>query len=166
MGKEPVAINIEETISDGEYDGAKQWLADTGFYVYNHEGHNAMANLIARMEFMATSLGVKVIVLDHITAAATAMMADEDANNERILIDGLMKSIRSLCVRTGVHVDVISQLRKSDKAYEGSRIRCRIFVAQARCLPYPTPSLVWNGTDNLETNERPTPPWCVSSRTA
>ena len=34
-----------------------------------------------------------------------------------------MKSIRSLCVRTGVHVDVISQLRKSDKAYEeGSRI--------------------------------------------
>ena len=123
MGQDPVDINIEETISDGEYEGAKKWLADTGFYVYNHEGHNAMQNLIARMEFMATSLGVKVIVLDHITAAATAMMADEDANNERILIDGLMKSIRSLCVRTGVHVDVISQLRKSDKAYEeGSRI--------------------------------------------
>jgi len=123
MGQKPVEINIEEKIEDGEYEAAMKWLGDTGFYVYNHEGHNAMANLIARMEFMATSLGVKVIVLDHITAAATAMMAEEDANNERILIDGLMKSIRSLCVRTGVHVDVISQLRKSDKAYEeGSRI--------------------------------------------
>ena len=34
-----------------------------------------------------------------------------------------MKHLRSLCVRTGVHIDVISQLRKSEKAYEeGSRI--------------------------------------------
>jgi twinkle protein len=123
MGQSPIPVSIKETVDESEYNNAKQWLADTGFYVYNHEGHNAMANLIARMEFMATSLGVKVIVLDHITAAATAMMAEEDSNNERILIDSLMKSIRSLCVRTGVHVDVISQLRKSDKAYEeGSRI--------------------------------------------
>ena len=84
-----------------------------------------MANLIARMEFMATSLGVKVIVLDHITVA-TAMMAEEDSNNERILIDSLMKSIRSLCVRTGVHVDVISQLRKSEQKHTKK-------VAVSRC---------------------------------
>lgn len=123
MGQNPMDLTEVGEIHESEYEAAKKWLGDTGFYVYNHEGHNAMANLLARMEFMATTLGVKVIVLDHITAAATAMMADEDANNERILIDGLMKSIRSLCVRTGVHVDVISQLRKSDKAYEeGSRI--------------------------------------------
>lgn len=123
MGQDPMSLTEVGEIHESEYESAKKWLGDTGFYVYNHEGHNAMANLLARMEFMATTLGVKVIVLDHITAAATAMMADEDANNERILIDGLMKSIRSLCVRTGVHVDVISQLRKSDKAYEeGSRI--------------------------------------------
>ena len=82
-----------------------------------------MANLMARMEYMATSLGVKVIVLDHITAAATAMLGEDDQNNERILIDNIMKACRSLCVRTGVHIDIISQLRKSDKAYEeGSRI--------------------------------------------
>ena len=82
-----------------------------------------MANLLARMEYMATSLGVKVIVLDHITAAATAMLESDDGNNERLLIDTIMKHMRSLCVRTGVHIDVISQLRKSDKAYEeGSRI--------------------------------------------
>lgn len=123
MGMDQVVVNIAEDYSEEEYEGAKRWLADTGFYVYDHEGHNAMANLMARMEYMATSLGVKVIVLDHITAAATAMLEADDQNNERILIDSLMKGIRSLCVRTGVHVDVISQLRKSDKAYEeGSRI--------------------------------------------
>ena len=124
MGLPTVDMQVIDTLTEEEYDEARRKLADTGFYIYNHEGHNAMQNLLARMEFMATSLGVEVIVLDHITAAATAMMADaDDMNNERLLIDTLMKGIRSLCVRTGVHVDVISQLRKSDKAYEeGSRI--------------------------------------------
>ncbi len=124
MGLPTVDMQVIDTLTDEEYAEARAKLAETGFYIYDHEGHNAMANLLARMEFMAVSLGVDVIVLDHITAAATAMMADEnDMNNERLLIDTLMKGIRSLCVRTGVHVDVISQLRKSDKAYEeGSRI--------------------------------------------
>lgn len=124
MGLPAVDMQVIDTLTEDEYQDARKALAETGFYIYNHEGHNAMQNLLARMEFMAVSLGVDVIVLDHITAAATAMMADaDDMNNERILIDTLMKGIRSLCVRTGVHVDVISQLRKSDKAYEeGSRI--------------------------------------------
>tara|TARA_R100000353_G_scaffold118921_1_gene84709 strand:+ start:1977 stop:3683 length:1707 start_codon:yes stop_codon:yes gene_type:complete len=123
MGVERVEYTVCENYSEEEYLGAKKWLAETGFYVYDHEGHNAMQNLLQRMEFMATSLGVKVIILDHITAAATAMMASEDNNSERLLIDTLMKGIRSLCVRTGVHVDVVSQLKKTDKPYEeGSRI--------------------------------------------
>ena len=148
MGQAPIPVSIKETVDESEYNNAKQWLADTGFYVYNHEGHNAMANLVARMEFMATSLGVKVIVLDHITAAATAMMAEEDSNNERILIDSLMKSIRSLCVRTGVHVDVISQLRKSDKAYEeGSRITLQDLRGSGSCLLFLILLLVWNEID-------------------
>ena len=123
MGLDPVSISLSEDYTDNEYYDAKKWLADTGFYVYDHEGHNAMANLLARMEYMATSLGVKVIILDHITAAATAMLESDDNNSERLLIDTIMKHLRSLCVRTGVHIDVISQLRKSEKAYEeGSRI--------------------------------------------
>jgi len=34
-----------------------------------------------------------------------------------------MKEFRSMAVRTGVHIDIISQLKKTDKAYEeGSRV--------------------------------------------
>lgn len=123
MGQD-VNMEILEAFDEEEYAEACSTLAKTGLYVYNHEGHNAMANLLARMEYMAVSLNVKVIILDHITAAATSMMAgSEDMNNERLVIDGIMKSLRGLAVRTGVHIDVISQLKKSDKAYEeGSRI--------------------------------------------
>ena len=77
---------------------------------------------------MAVSLGVEVIVLDHITAAATGLMGgssnDYDGGaSERLLIDNIMKEFRSLVSRTGVRIDVVSQLKKTNKAYEeGDRI--------------------------------------------
>ena len=74
---------------------------------------------------MATALECDVIVLDHITAAVAGMaFGDDGMNSERLVIDDLMKRLRSLVERTGVHLDVISQLRKSSgKGYEeGERI--------------------------------------------
>ena len=97
-------------------------------YIYDHLGNNAMASLMARMEYMAVSLNVDVIMLDHITAAAAGLMgmSDKDVeggSSERLIIDAMMRDMRSLAIRTGVHFDVVSQLKKSQKAYEeGDRI--------------------------------------------
>jgi twinkle protein len=80
------------------------------------------------MEFMAVSLGVDVIVLDHITAAAVGMAGSNEKDidgggSERLIIDNLMKELRALVSRTGVRIDVVSQLKKTQKAYEeGDRI--------------------------------------------
>jgi twinkle protein len=64
---------------------------------------------------MAVSLGVKVIILDHVTAAVAGMLGGDGENNsERLLIDKFMKDLRSLVERTGVHLDLVSQLRKSN----------------------------------------------------
>jgi len=76
---------------------------------------------------MAVSLGVDVIIIDHITAAATGLLNIsndyEGGNSERLLIDNIMKELRGLVSRTGVHIDVVSQLKKTQKAYEeGDRI--------------------------------------------
>ena len=53
-------------------------------------------------------------------------MANSDENgSERLVIDEMMKKLRSIVERTGVHLDVISQLRKpsTGKGYEeGARI--------------------------------------------
>jgi twinkle protein len=128
MGKHPIDIDIVSEFSDDEYADARKKLAQTSLYIYDHLGNNAMNNLLARMEYMAVSLKVDVIVLDHITAAAAGLMgmSDKDVeggNSERLIIDTLMKELRSLSVRTGVHVDIVSQLKKTDKAYEeGDRI--------------------------------------------
>jgi twinkle protein len=128
MGKHPIDIDFVNEFSDDEYADAKKRLCQTNLFIYDHLGNNAMQNLLARMEYMAVSLKVDVIILDHITAAAAGLMgmSDKDVeggSSERLIIDTLMKELRSLAVRTGVHVDIVSQLKKTDKAYEeGDRI--------------------------------------------
>ena len=128
MGKPPISVDFVGSFDHDEYLSAKVKLSKTRLYVYDHLGNNAMANLLARVEYMATSLQVDVIILDHITAAAAGLMgiANKDiegGGSERLIIDTLMKELRSISVRTGVHIDIVSQLKKTDKAYEeGDRI--------------------------------------------
>ena len=95
MGKDPIHMEVIDDLTDEEYAGARKQLSETSFYIYDHLGNNGLKNLYARIEFMAVSLGVDVIVLDHITAAATGLMGDitdfDGGNSERLLIDNIMK---------------------------------------------------------------------------
>ncbi len=128
MGEPKIDMDVIDDLTDEEYAKAKTELGETGLYIYDHLGNNAMANLMARMEYMAVSLGVDVIMLDHITAAAAGLMNTsskdvEGGGSERLIIDAMMRDMRALSVRTGVHIDIVSQLKKTDKAFEeGSRI--------------------------------------------
>jgi twinkle protein len=129
LGQNTVDISIIDDLTDEEYADARAQLNATSLYVYDHLGNNGLKNLCSRMEYMAVSLGVDVIVLDHITAAATGLMGSdyggdyEGGSSERLLIDNIMKEFRALVSRTGVRIDVVSQLKKTNKAYEeGDRI--------------------------------------------
>tara|TARA_Y100000310_G_C20680503_1_gene815652 strand:+ start:1423 stop:3153 length:1731 start_codon:yes stop_codon:yes gene_type:complete len=127
MGKDEIFIDIIDDLTDEEYANARKELSSTSFYVYDHLGNNGLRNLCARMEFMAISLKVDVIVIDHITAAACGLMGEssdfDGGSSERLLIDNIMKELRALVSRTGVRIDVVSQLKKTQKAYEeGDRI--------------------------------------------
>ena len=128
LGQEPIDINIIDDLTDEEYAEARRQLNTTNFYIYDHLGNSGLQNLCSRMEYMAVSLGVEVIILDHITAAATGLMGGNESDydggsSERLLIDNIMKEFRGLVSRTGVRIDVVSQLKKTNKAYEeGDRI--------------------------------------------
>jgi len=127
LGKDPILIDTIDDLTDDEYASAREELEGSKLYIYDHLGNSGLQNLCARIEFMAVSLGVDVIVLDHITAAATGMLNDandfDGGSSERLLIDNIMKELRALVSRTGVRIDVVSQLKKTQKAYEeGDRI--------------------------------------------
>ena len=124
LGKPPIDMSIVSDFTDEMYNDAKERLNQTNLYIYDHLGHSGLNNLFARMEYMAVSLGVEVIILDHITAAAVGLaMVEDKFDSERMVIDNLMKEMRNLVSRTGVRIDVVSQLKKTNKAYEeGDRI--------------------------------------------
>jgi twinkle protein len=113
MGRKPLNQDIMDNLTDEEYANARAGMNNTGLYIYDHYGSSDFDNLINRVEYMAVSLGVKTVVLDHVTAAVAGMMQDGD-NGERLLIDKFMKDLRSLVERTGIHLDLVSQLRKSN----------------------------------------------------
>lgn len=113
LGKNPVNADVVDDLTETEYANARAKINTTGLYIYDHYGSSDYDNLLARVEYMAVSLGVKVVILDHVTAAVAGMMADA-GENERVLIDQFMKDLRGLVERTGIHLDLVSQLRKSD----------------------------------------------------
>lgn len=124
MNKEPLDIVVDD-LSDEEYTAARAEMSNLPLYLYDHYGSTDYLNLVSRIEHMAVALECQVVILDHVTAAAGGMMMGDDNNNERLVIDGLMAKIRSISERSGVHIDVISQLKRPQggKPYEeGGRI--------------------------------------------
>lgn len=125
-GKHPAQADFDDSMTDDEYAAARSQVDDLPLYIYDHMGSTSYENLISRIEYMAVGLGCKVVILDHITAAVAGMLANsDDGGSERLMIDEMMKQLRSIVERTGVHLDVISQLRKpsTGKGYEeGARI--------------------------------------------
>ena len=126
MGKVVTEADFDASMTDDEYSAARSIVDGYPLYIYDHMGSSSYENLIKRIEYMAVGLGCKVVILDHITAAVAGMLANsDDGGSERLMIDEMMKQLRSIVERTGVHLDVISQLRKpsTGKCYEeGARI--------------------------------------------
>jgi twinkle protein len=125
-GKPTLAPDFDASLTDEEYNLTRVMVDNLPLYIYDHMGSSGYDNLLARIEYMAVGLGCKVIILDHITAAIAGMISDSDeGGSERLMIDDMMKKLRSIVERTGVHLDIISQLRKpsTGKGYEeGARI--------------------------------------------
>lgn len=125
-GKPAAAADFDDSLTEDEYHMARSILNGLPLFIYDHLGSSSFENLISRIEYMAVGLGCKVVILDHITAAVAGMLANsDDGGSERLMIDEMMKQLRSIVERTGVHLDVISQLRKpsTGKGYEeGARI--------------------------------------------
>jgi twinkle protein len=121
-GKDAQDFGFPDDLTDEEYVAAKAFFASAPLYVYDHQGTNEFNNVMQRIEYMASSLECDVIMVDHITALIAGM--SERFGNERESIDNIMRRLRSIVERTGVHLDVISQLNRlqGKTAEEGGQI--------------------------------------------
>jgi len=120
-GEEPIDFDMSVDYSEEEYTEADRFFRDGPLFFYDHVGTNEFNTLMARVEYMVVALQCDVIIIDHITAVIAGM---DRTGSERETIDMLMNRFRSLVERTGVHIDIVSQLNRLDgkSAEEGGRI--------------------------------------------
>lgn len=125
QGKE--LFQFEDTLTEEMYLDARSRIISKDLFIYDSFGMAHSENLVNQVDYMASALGVDVVVLDHITAAVANVMAgDGPGKGEREAIDEAMHKLRGIVTKTGVHLDVISQLRKPSTGVgyeEGARIR-------------------------------------------
>jgi len=94
----------------------------SNLYLYDHFGSIDPKRLINILEYMTTSLGIEIVILDHLSMIFSGIESHQQ--NERSTIDNFMTMLRSMVERTGLHVITATQLkrRNRDKDSEGDEI--------------------------------------------
>jgi twinkle protein len=100
-------------------DAAKVALKDVWFY--DHFGSVEAAALLPKIKFMVKGLGVKWVILDHISIMVSGMATDGD---ERKRLDELMTRLRTTVEECDFGLHLVSHLRKASGTphEEGGRI--------------------------------------------
>jgi twinkle protein len=92
------------------------------FYMYDHFGSLESDNLMSKIRFMIKGMGIKYIILDHVSIVISGM----DVPDERKAIDKLMTDLRSLAEETDACFLVIGHINRSgNNANEGGQITLR-----------------------------------------
>lgn len=102
---------IPESAFRASYD---KLLCGDGLFFYDHFGSLDAKNLMGKLRYMAVSLKLDFIFLDHISIVVSGTETD----NERKDIDILMTNLRSLAEATGVGIHAVVHLKRvKDKSF-------------------------------------------------
>lgn len=121
----PLVDEVSDTLTEEEYSAAKADISNKPLYLYDHIGNANINNIINRLEYMALGLDCQVIFLDHITLLGNMLLSSgsDFGNDERLVLDSVMKKLREIVERTDVTIHVIAHIKKTDKNVdEGDRI--------------------------------------------
>ena len=83
------------------------WEATLGtnkIRMWDHFGSTDIDNIIAKVQYLASGLDCKFIILDHLTMIVSAMAGD----NERRAIDSIMTRLRTLVQEQNIHLMLVS----------------------------------------------------------
>ena len=78
--------------------------------MYDHWGSIDPSNLLNQVRYMARAMDCKFIFIDHLSIVVSAL----SEGDERRMIDNTMTKLRSLIEETGVHLCLISHLRRPE----------------------------------------------------
>jgi twinkle protein len=115
-------LDLEQATEEELREAFDATINNDRFYLFDHFGSLDETNLITKIKFMIKSLGVKYIILDHISIVISGLGVD----NERKAIDMLMTSLRSIAEETEcVFLCVVHINRGGTNANRGEQISLR-----------------------------------------
>lgn len=102
----------------------REVMGDDKWWIYDHFGSSDIDTLLAKIRYMAVGLGVRVLVLDHISIIVSGLDEADSGESERKTIDRLMTALRSLIEETGIMVLAVVHLKRpgdKGKSYNEGR---------------------------------------------
>jgi len=102
---------VKASVSDEELRKIYEKTATQNLVLYDHFGGLAEDSLTNKIRYMATAMGCRYIMLDHISIVISEFAADGD---ERRMIDQLMTKLAKLAKELDIWIGVISHLRKTN----------------------------------------------------
>lgn len=106
----PLRITRSDLTPEEIAEGFDGMLKDRQVYLYDHFGSTEIDNLLAKVRYMARGLGVRWVILDHLSIVVSGLEGDD----ERRLIDRAMTQLRTLVEDTGIGLHLVSHLKRPD----------------------------------------------------
>ena len=79
-------------------------------YLWEHFGSNEIENVLGRMRYFVKVLGVRYIVLDHVSI----LVSDQSNGDERRALDMIMTKLRTFVQEMGICMFLVSHLRRPE----------------------------------------------------
>lgn len=114
--KEPIYLPKTE-LNEDALQATMDKIGKGRLFAYEHFGSTGLDEIIARIRYMNKALGVKIIILDHIS-----MLIDERYDDERRALDNIVDRLRLLSIELDVCIFAISHLNREGKLWGTSKI--------------------------------------------
>lgn len=95
---------------EAKYKAFTNTVGSGNMVLYDHWGSIDPSNLLNRIRYMARAMNCSHIFLDHLSIIVSAL----ESGDERRMIDNTMTKLRSLVEETGIHLILVSHLRRPD----------------------------------------------------
>lgn len=108
--EKPLTLMPHPQKEEGFDEAFKRVLGSDRVFLYDHFGSTEIDNVLDRIRYMATALGVRWVVLDHLSILISGM----GEGDERRLIDNAMTALKSLAMELNIGLFLVSHLKRPE----------------------------------------------------
>ncbi len=127
-GNQPFHLPLTETTTEQKRRSWEATLGTGRVKLWDHFGSTDIDNIISKVQYLASALDCKFIILDHLTMIVSAMTGD----NERRAIDSIMTRLRTLVQEQNIHLMLVSHLSRRTSSDSGHEEGAIVSLSQLR----------------------------------